>query len=135
MIPIIEIDLSKIEITKYPTKTYGLDLVNGKVVDWIDGYDAMVQAIYKQLYTERFMYVIYSEHYGIEIDQYVAKDFPYIQTDSEAVIREALLADDRIQSIEEYTVKQTSLDSLDIQFIVNTVYGILDIHTERRFTL
>jgi hypothetical protein len=79
------------------------------------------------------MYVIYSERYGVEINQYIGKDFSYIQADAERVIREALLADDRVVTIENFTVSQSSIDECLIEFTVNTKLGPIKIKDSRRF--
>jgi hypothetical protein len=133
MIPRKVNDLTKLKLLSYPTYTYGLDLVNKRCNFMIDGRAAMEQAIYKQLYTERFCYVIYSEHYGVEIDQYIGKNFGYIQTDAERVIKEALLADDRVVSVENFKITQTDIDDCLIEFTVNTNLGQIRIKDSRRF--
>lgn len=46
-----------------PTKTYFLNTDNNTITGYCDGKDAMKQAIYKILNTERYDYLIYSWNY------------------------------------------------------------------------
>ena len=50
------------------TRTYKMDLETGRVTGYVDGTEAMRQAILKILLTERFAYLIYSWDYGIELN-------------------------------------------------------------------
>lgn len=68
MIPASGVFLKRdFELKKQPSKTYKMIL---KTQDSVRGYtehlEAMKQAIYKILNTERYQYVMYSWNYGIE---------------------------------------------------------------------
>ncbi len=54
------------EITQQPTYTHLMQLDNKVIRGYTDGQEAMRQAIFKILQTERYQYVIYSWNYGIE---------------------------------------------------------------------
>lgn len=49
------------------SKTYKVDWNSRRVVGYTDGRDALEQAIYKILRTERFAFLIYSWNYGFEM--------------------------------------------------------------------
>ena len=50
-----------------PSRTYAVDWQTGRVSGFVDGTDALKQAIYKILQTERFAHLIYSWNYGFEM--------------------------------------------------------------------
>ena len=58
-----------------PTRTFKIDFDAGRVGGFCDETEAMKQAIYKILQTERFEYLIYSWNYGIELNAVVGKSF------------------------------------------------------------
>ena len=69
------------EIETQPTRTYalrfdGYPCSGGK----LDGLEAMKQAIFLILQTERFQYAIYSWNYGIELNALLGQTMtPYLQ--------------------------------------------------------
>jgi hypothetical protein len=84
----------------------------------------------KILYTERYAYVIYSSQYGVELDRLIGQEYDFIVSDLERTITEALLADDRILSITDFTTEQTAIDRMTASFRVNSVIGATNISTE-----
>ena len=55
--------IQDLEIEEQPTHTYKMDLERAQVRGFVNDKEAMLQAIYKILLTERFQYVIYSNDY------------------------------------------------------------------------
>lgn len=53
--------------TQMPNKSYRMKIADEKIVGNIDDLEAIAQACYKILNTERYQYVIYSWNYGIEL--------------------------------------------------------------------
>lgn len=93
------------EIETQPTRTYalrfdGYPCSGGK----LDGLEAMKQAIFLILQTERFQYAIYSWNYGIE--------------------------DDRVLSVEQFSFTKGKR-SLLVKFTVTTTEG--DVESEFEF--
>ncbi len=111
-----------------PTRTYKIS--NGRVNGWIDDLEAMRQAVEKILLTERFEWVIYSDNYGIEIQDLIGNDFDLIQSEIERVVSEALLADERIESVDNFDLQQTDRSSLLFSFTVLTVFGEINMEQE-----
>ncbi len=111
-----------------PTRTYKIS--NGRVNGWIDDLEAMCQAVEKILLTERFEWVIYSDNYGIEIQDLIGNDFDLIQSEIERVVSEALLADERIESVDNFDLQQTDRSSLLFSFTVLTVFGEINMEQE-----
>ena len=105
------------------SKTYRV--LNGRVVGWIDNKQALRQAIEKLLHTERYMYEIYTDEYGIELQALIGENFDLVEAEIGRIIKEALLADDRIVSVN--TIQATKLDStsLLVTFSVESIFGTL----------
>lgn len=110
------------------TRTYKIS--NGRVNGWIDDLEAMRQAVEKILLTERFGWVIYSDNYGVEIQELIGNDFDLIQSEIERVVSEALLADERIESVDNFDLQQTDRSSLLFSFTVLTVFGEINMEQE-----
>ena len=87
-----------------PTRTFKIDFDAGRVSGFCDTTEAMKQAIYKILQTERFEYLIYSWNYGIELDAVVGKSYQVFASEIKRVIRKALLADSRITDVVDFEV-------------------------------
>lgn len=130
MIPEQQIDLTNLEVISQPSLTYKLDFERKRISGKINNEEAVMQLVMKILYTERYAYVIYSSQYGVELDRLIGKEYDFIVSDLERTITEALLADDRILSITDFTTEQTEIDRMTVSFRVNTVIGATNISTE-----
>ncbi|MCK9445031.1 MAG: DUF2634 domain-containing protein [Tissierellaceae bacterium] len=130
MIPEQQVDLTNLEVVSQPSLTYKLDFERKRISGKINNEEAVMQLVMKILYTERYAYVIYSSQYGTELDRLIGKEYDFIVSDLERTITEALLADDRILSITDFTTEQTEIDRMTASFRVNTVIGATNISTE-----
>ena len=102
MIPesfISDIDL---EEETEPNKTYRIDFKDNSIEGFIDGKDAIKQAIYKILETERYTYPIYSWDYGIELSDLYGEDVRYVCAELEDRIKEALTQDERVAEVTDF---------------------------------
>lgn len=90
----------------------------------VDGLKAVEQAVYKILITERYAYLIYSNDYGVELEQYIGKDFNYLQATIENTLREALTYDLRIKDVEVTDISKEE-DRALVKFNVYSIYGDL----------
>lgn len=112
-----------VEVTTQPTKTYYFDIENNRIVGIVDGIDAMKQAIYKILQTERYAYLIYDWDYGTELEGLIGKDPLFVFAEIERRIAEALKQDDRILSITDFKINQISKSNFVVSFTANTTEG------------
>ncbi len=96
----------------------------------IDGHDAIIQAVRKILYTERYAYVIYSSQYGVELDRLIGQEYDFIVSDIKRTLTEALLMDNRIISLENFEMEKTGLDTMEVNFLVNSIEGEINFSTE-----
>ncbi len=90
------------EITQQPTYTHLMQLDNKVIRGYTDGQEAMRQAIFKILQTERYQYVIYSWNYGIETLDLYGQPVAWVCPELERRITEALTCDDRITSVSDF---------------------------------
>lgn len=111
------------DLIEVPTQTY--KVVNGRVTGFIDGQDAMRQAIEKVLLTDRFSFDIYSDSYGVEYSDLIGEQIDLAKAEVERLITEAIIVDDRILSIENFKIVEETKSSLTVKFEVSTVFGTL----------
>lgn len=120
-LPIAEVE----ETQEAPSKTYRLDLDNGRIAGMIDGIEAVDQAIRKAIITPRFKCLIYDNQYGSEIeDAIIANDATqeYVETVIEGFVTDCLKPDTRILSISDFSVTFEN-DSAYISFKADTIFG------------
>lgn len=108
-------------------KTY--KLYPDKIQGYINELDALQQAIYKMLSTEKYEHPIYSFSYGIDLDSLIGKDPAYVQIELKRRIRECLLRDERITSVDNFVYTVTG-DEMLCEFDVQSIYGNLTISKE-----
>lgn len=133
MIPTNEYDPTDYEdeeefvIESEPSLTYKLDLEN-KIIKsvLIDEKEALKQAIYKILHTERYVYDMYDWDYGVELEDYIGQNTEDVLINIQDAIEEALTADDRIESVDYIEVEQEK-GKLYISMQINTIYGDLEV--------
>lgn len=113
-----------------PTRTFKIDFDAGRVGGFCDETEAMKQAIYKILQTERFEYLIYSWNYGIELNAVVGKSYQVFTSEIKRVIREALLADSRITDVTDFEVAQINKRTASVKFTAETIFGEIPIESE-----
>ena len=103
MIPKNDDLIRDFEIEEQATRTYRLNTSRLTVNGVVDGLNAMEQAIYKIINTQRYNHVIYSWNYGIELSDLFGKPLPYVYPEIKRRITEALLQDDRIISVSDFS--------------------------------
>lgn len=106
-----------VEEVQQPSRTYKLDFARGRVAGMTDGLDAVKQAAFKILQTDRYQYEIYSFNYGHELNRLIGGDPRLVRSEASRMIREALLQDDRISSVSDIQV-MIGEDSLTATFTV-----------------
>jgi hypothetical protein len=126
MIPNIKVLTSPIEEVEIPSRTYKILLENDRISGYIDGLDAIIQAIYLILNTERYRHVIYSWDYGVELLELYGKPMPYVMSEAERRIKEALMQDDRIVDVTNFNFEPNG-KRLHVTFDVITDYGTVQV--------
>ena len=101
MIPKVNSNLLTLEAETRPTsRTWKLNTGAGTIAGTADEKDAMMQAIYLILSTERYQYLIYGWDYGIETGDLIGRPPDYVQSELKRRIREALMWDDRVTAVD-----------------------------------
>lgn len=111
----------------FTTKTYKLS--SERIQGFIDNIEALEQAIYKVLNTEKYEYPIYSFSYGIDLESLIGKDPIYVRIELKRRISECLLRDERIKSVENFQFT-ISGDEMICSFDVTSIYGTIKISKE-----
>lgn len=126
MIPETLNEENLIDIEEYespPSLTYRLDFTNRRIIGKVDDKEAVMQFIKKVLDTSKYAYEIYDWYYGNELPALVGMSYDYIVVEAPRIIEEALLVDDRITYIDQWSFKKVAVDAIEISFLVHTIYG------------
>ncbi|WP_058303453.1 DUF2634 domain-containing protein [Gorillibacterium timonense] len=110
------------ESVEETSRTYRLDPVNGRIAGMIDGLEAVKQAAFKLLQTERFDFLIYDQAYGSEFRGLIGLPGVIAASELERLIREALLTDDRISDVQNIQVEH-EVDETLVRFDVISTAG------------
>lgn len=113
-----------------PNRTYRMDFKDNIIEGFVDEKDAIRQAIYKMLGTERYAYPIYSWDYGIELSDLYGEDVSYVCSELEDRIMEALTQDERISEVKDFTFNTEVNGIVKASFTVETTEGNIDIESE-----
>lgn len=116
------------ELETEPSFTYAMKISDDEVsenrfIGKVDDVDAMQQAITKILNTERYEYEIYSWDFGIETKDLYGMDIPYVMSEIKGRITDAVTADDRFESVDDFEVEQTDKHTVHCIFTVTTADG------------
>lgn len=121
--------VSDFDIVTQPSYTYRMDLEAERVRGMTDGIDAVRQAIFKILNTERYKSPIYSFNYGVELANLYGKEKHLATVEAESRIAAALLQDDRINAVDSWEVSYPAKGDIALKFVVHSVFG--DVNAER----
>lgn len=112
-----------LEVIEIPSKNYKMHYDIDKISGFVDEIDAVKQAIFKILNTERYQYIIYSWNYGIQLLDLYGEPVSYVCPELERRITDALSVDDRITSLENFNFDISQKGKILVTFNVNTIYG------------
>lgn len=105
-----------------PGLTWKINREKGRIEGTCDNWAAVRQAVEIILWTQRFLWQIYRPYTGMDYRNLVGLDAGYVGVELKRRLLDALLVDDRVTGIENYsyTVDGGILHSV---FTVTTVYG------------
>lgn len=107
-----------------PSYTY--KLTEERVRGYVDGANAVKQAIYKILMTERYKYIIYGFNYGVELDKIIGKGKSEAKAMLPDIIKSALCCDSRIFDAGNFEFKDIDKESLLVRFTVSSTEGEIE---------
>ena len=112
-----------------PSKTYKLDLEKGRIMGFVDGQEAVRQAIKKALITPRFKCLIYDNQYGSEIEEAVTTNDAtreYIRSVVPGFVEDCLKPDKRVLGVSNFNFEFRD-DGAYISFVADTIFGKVSI--------
>ena len=118
----VEVDMMTIEKKNIPSLTWKIHEEQGLVRGTVDEQEAMMQAVNKILQTERYRYDIYDWNYGVELEELYGKNVSFVIPELKKRIEEALLADDRVTAVTDFSFQQEK-GSVTASFLVHTIFG------------
>lgn len=127
MIPIGFDNNLELDMNSETIKTYKLTQTN--IQGYTDNLDALQQAIYKVLNTEKYEYEIYSFNYGIELENLIGKDEQYVKIELKRRITECLIQNEKIQAVDNFNFTITN-DNILCVFDVSSIYGKIQVSKE-----
>lgn len=127
------LNINAIEIKTQPSLNYKMNLDRETVNGMCDKQEAMKQVIYKILNTERYKYLIYSWNYGIELEDLFGRPAKAVTGELERRITEALIQDDRINSVDSFAFDTSKRHKVAATFTAHTIFG--DIEAESEVTI
>lgn len=111
------------------SRTYSIDFDNKRIIGYVDGVDAVKQAIAKAIRTPRFLCAVYNNQYGSEIRESITVEDAtedYIKTSIPFLVEDALKPDERIISVSDFSVIKQN-DEVSISFLAQTIYGEISV--------
>lgn len=118
--------LTNLNIGVQPSKNYKMNFESNTIGGTCDGLEAMHQVICKILNTERYQHIIYSWNYGIELLDLYGEPTSYVCSELQERIKEALIQDDRINSVDDFEFDLTEKRTVKVTFTVHTIFGELE---------
>lgn len=112
-----------------PNLTYKLHIDRDRISGYTDELEAYKQAVYKILQTERYDYIIYSWNYGIELKDLIGTHIAYAVPEIERRITEALMQDDRTESVDSFEFDTSKRGIVAVTFRANSNVGETKIET------
>ncbi len=111
------------EVEEQPSLTYRMDLDGDSVRGFVDERDAVQQAVFRILNTERYQYIIYPWYYGMETLDLYGEPVTYVCPELERRITEALLVDSRIRDVTDFEFDLGTKGVVHVTFTVHTIFG------------
>ena len=121
------------DIAQQPGLTYKMQMGSSQIRGYTDGLEAIKQAVYKIVMTERYQYIMYSWNYGIELFDLYEEPVTYVCPELKRRITEALLCDDRIRNVDNFEFDFPQKGVIHVKFMVHTSLG--DFQAEREVTI
>lgn len=116
------------EITM-PSLTIGFNLESNSYTGLIDKREALIQAIYLMLNTEKSVYPIFPHWYGLETKDLYGKSADFVASELERRIKECLLTDDRISEVRDFSYV-IEKGNLSLNYTIISIFGDIKIRGE-----
>lgn len=114
------------------SRTYAMSELSGRgcaLRGMTDGVEALRQTVFMLLQTEAARWAVYPGGFGVELADLFGQPLVYVIPEVERRLREALLRDERILNVENFSFKQQG-SRLLVDFVVKSVYGEMTLAAE-----
>ena len=118
---------TNLEVEIESSKSYKMHYEDEVINGIRDELSAMEQVVYKILNTERYEYLIYSHNYGVELLDLFGEPVLFVCSELERRITEALVQDDRIESVDSFSFNTSIKKTIHVTFVVSTIFGDVDV--------
>lgn len=122
--------LADLVIEEQTSKTFAMNYEKENVTGYCDRLKAVQQAIFLILNIERYSCPIVSWNYGVELASLFGKPVTYCVPEIERRITEALMNDDRILKVYNFTFEFPRKTVIHTRFYVDTTAGTLAVQKE-----
>lgn len=130
MIPQVQDDIRQsFTVPALPSRTFRLCSETRTIAGMLDGIEAVKQAVSLILNIERYEWLIYSWNYGFERKGLLGQPVSFVLPEIERRVREALLQDDRITEVRDFSFDVRKKKVL-ASFTVVSIFGSLSTETE-----
>src|SRR5690606_1076753 len=119
----------ELEEEQQPSLTFCIDFERGRIKGMIDELEAVKQAVFLILRTERYRCLIFSPDYGSALEGLIGRDSLFIQSEIKRRIREALMQDDRIEDVTNFNIRLDG-DTALVRFTVVSIFGNFEAERE-----
>ena len=119
----MDFDLKSEPSFTYAMKIPGDEVTESRFIGKVDDVNAMQQAIMKILSTERYENEIYSWNFGIETRDLYGMDVLFVMSEIKTRIGDAITADDRFESVDDFVVEKVGKCIVHCTFTVTTTDG------------
>ena len=121
--------LNDFEYESQPSYTHRLNVESQRITGFVDDLKAYEQAVYKILRTERYEHIIYSWNYGIELKDLFGQPIAYVIPELERRITEAVMEDDRTESVSNFEFDTPSRGVVHVKFKATSIFGETEFNT------
>lgn len=128
MIPVQELlqeemqESTYLQVEEESSRTYYIQQEKKRTVGQCNNLEAIKQAVWKIIHTERYESLIYSNDYGIELRDLIGEDITFVMSEIKDRISEALLQDSRMKEVNQFEITRKK-DTLYVTFQVITELG------------
>lgn len=130
LLPSSGVLMTDLTVETMPAYTYAMHIEAQSIHGMTDEREAMRQAIYKIIRTQRYRYPVYSWDYGIELLDLFGKPTPYVEVELKRRIKEALEWDDRIELVDSFVFGYPDRYTVRVAFTAHTIFGEVDIDND-----
>lgn len=113
-----------------PSYDFKLNMETNRISGYVEDLEAVEQAVYIMLSTERYEHSIYPCDYGVEFNDLIGEDVEWVIPELELRITEALLTDERILEVNNFEFDRSEKGKIHVSFTIESTKGTLNMEKE-----